>query len=319
MKISREFKIGLLAVVSIFLFIWGLNFLKGKDIFSRQIVFYAIYDDVTGLIESNPVSLSGVSIGQVNRIRFMPDGSGRIIVENIVRRDIPIPIDSRSVLTGMSLTGTREIIIELGSSGQMIQNGDTLLARTQTSIQEEVSQILLPIQKKADDLFAQLDSVFDTFQAIFNETTRQNIESSFQSIQETIGNIENTTSTLDQAIARETLRISAIMANAESITRNLSNNNELLSNIIRNVSGITDSIAAANLQQTLRHTEESLASFNQIMDKVNRGEGSLGMLVNDEQLYNNLESSSKQLELLLEDIRRNPGSYINISVFGGRR
>lgn len=319
MKISREFKIGLLAVVSIFLFIWGLNFLKGKDIFSRQIVFYAIYDDVTGLIESNPVSLSGVSIGQVNRIRFMPDGSGRIIVENIVRRDIPIPIDSRSVLTGMSLTGTREIIIELGSSGQMIQNGDTLLARTQTSIQEEVSQILLPIQKRADDLFAQLDSVFDTFQAIFNETTRQNIESSFQSIQETIGNIENTTSTLDQAIARETLRISAIMANAESITRNLSNNNELLSNIIRNVSGITDSIAAANLQQTLRHTEESLASFNQIMDKVNRGEGSLGMLVNDEQLYNNLESSSKQLELLLEDIRRNPGSYINISVFGGRR
>lgn len=319
MKISREFKIGLLAVVSIFLFIWGLNFLKGKDIFSRQIVFYAIYDDVTGLIESNPVSLSGVSIGQVNRIRFMPDGSGRIIVENIVRRDIPIPIDSRSVLTGMSLTGTREIIIELGSSGQMIQNGDTLLARTQTSIQEEVSQILLPIQKRADDLFAQLDSVFDTFQAIFNETTRQNIESSFQSIQETIGNIENTTSTLDQTIARETLRISAIMANAESITRNLSNNNELLSNIIRNVSGITDSIAAANLQQTLRHTEESLASFNQIMDKVNRGEGSLGMLVNDEQLYNNLESSSKQLELLLEDIRRNPGSYINISVFGGRR
>lgn len=319
MKISREFKIGLLAVVSIFLFIWGLNFLKGKDIFSRQIVFYAIYDDVTGLIESNPVSLSGVSIGQVNRIRFMPDGSGRIIVENIVRRDIPIPIDSRSVLTGMSLTGTREIIIELGSSGQMIQNGDTLLARTQTSIQEEVSQILLPIQKRADDLFAQLDSVFDTFQAIFNETTRQNIESSFQSIQETIGNIENTTSALDQTIARETLRISAIMANAESITRNLSNNNELLSNIIRNVSGITDSIAAANLQQTLRHTEESLASFNQIMDKVNRGEGSLGMLVNDEQLYNNLESSSKQLELLLEDIRRNPGSYINISVFGGRR
>ncbi|MFN3556402.1 MAG: MlaD family protein [Bacteroidales bacterium] len=319
MKISREFKIGLLAVVSIFLFIWGLNFLKGKDIFSRQIVFYAIYDDVTGLIESNPVSLSGVSIGQVNRIRFMPDGSGRIIVENIVRRDVPIPIDSRSVLTGMSLTGTREIIIELGSSGQMIQNGDTLLAHTQTSIQEEVSQILLPIQKRADDLFAQLDSVFDTFQAIFNETTRQNIESSFQSIQETIGNIENTTSTLDQTIARETLRISAIMANAESITRNLSNNNELLSNIIRNVSGITDSIAAANLQQTLRHTEESLASFNQIMDKVNRGEGSLGMLVNDEQLYNNLESSSKQLELLLEDIRRNPGSYINISVFGGRR
>ncbi|MBW6480299.1 MAG: MCE family protein [Bacteroidales bacterium] len=319
MKITREFKIGLLAVAAIFLFIWGLNFLKGKDIFSRQIIFYSVYDDVTGLIESNPVSLSGVNIGQVNRISFMPDGSGRILVENIIRRDVVIPDNSTSVLTGMSLTGTREIIISLGDSPNLITDGDTLKSSQQTSLQDEISQLVAPIKQRADELFMQVDSVMIVFQAIFNEQTRRNIVSSFESIQNTLDNLEHTTETLDRTIDEESTRLSAILYNAESISVNLKNNNELISNVIQNFSSISDSIAAANLQQTLLNTEESLANLNSILDKVNKGEGSLGMLVNDEELYNNMQSSSRQLELLLEDIRKNPGSYINISVFGGRR
>jgi phospholipid/cholesterol/gamma-HCH transport system substrate-binding protein len=319
LKITREFKIGLLAVAAIFLFIWGLNFLKGKDIFSRQIIFYAVYDDVTGLIESNPVSLNGVNIGQVNRIRFMPDGSGRILVENIIRRDVVIPDNSTSILTGMSLTGTREIIISLGDSPNLISNGDTLKSSKQTSIQDEVSQLVAPIKQRADELFVHLDSVLVAFQAIFNEQTQRNIKRSFESIQSTLNNLDQTTETLDKTIGEESTRLSAILSNAEAISANLKNNNELISNIIQNFSSISDSIAAANLQQTLLHTEQSLASLNEILDKVNKGEGSLGLLVNDEELYNNMQSSSKQLEMLLEDIRKNPGSYINISVFGGRR
>ncbi len=319
MKLNREFKIGLLAAAAIFLFIWGLNFLKGKDIFSRQITFYAIYDDVTGLIESNPVSLNGVNIGQVNSIRFMPDGSGRILVQNIISRDVIIPDNSTSVLTGMSLTGTREIIIKLGDSSQQISDGDTLASAQQPSLQDEVSQLVAPIKQRADELFVQVDSIMIVFQAIFNEQTRRNIVGSFESIQNTLNNLEQTTETLDKTIDEESTRLATILNNTESISSNLKNNNELISNIIHNLSGITDSIAAANLQQTIVNTEESLARLNTILDKVNKGEGSLGLLVNDEELYNNMQSSSKQLELLLEDIRRNPGSYINISVFGGRK
>ena len=319
MKLNREFKIGLLAAAAIFLFIWGLNFLKGKDIFSRQITFYAIYDDVTGLIESNPVSLNGVNIGQVNSIRFMPDGSGRILVQNIISRDVIIPDNSTSVLTGMSLTGTREIIIKLGDSSQQISDGDTLASAQQPSLQDEVSQLVAPIKQRADELFVQVDSIMIVFQAIFNEQTRRNIVGSFESIQNTLNNLEQTTETLDKTIDEESTRLATILNNTESISSNIKNNNELISNIIHNLSGITDSIAAANLQQTIVNTEESLARLNTILDKVNKGEGSLGLLVNDEELYNNMQSSSKQLELLLEDIRRNPGSYINISVFGGRK
>jgi phospholipid/cholesterol/gamma-HCH transport system substrate-binding protein len=319
LKITREFKIGLLAVAAIFLFVWGLNFLKGKDIFSSQITFYAVYDDVTGLIESNPVSLNGVNIGQVDRIRFMPDGSGRILVENIISKDVVIPDNSTSVLTGMSLTGTREIIIKLGDSPEQISNGDTLASAQQSSLQDEVSELVAPIKQRADELFMQVDSVMIVFQSIFNAQTRKNITASFESIQNTLYNLEQTTETLDETIDKESSRLAAILYNAESISWNLKENNELITNIIQNLSGITDSIAAANLQQTLANTEESLSSLNQILDRINKGEGSMGLLVNDEELYNNMENSSKQLELLLEDIRRNPGSYINISVFGGRK
>lgn len=316
MKITKEFKIGILAVITILLVIWGLNFLKGKDIFSQQIVFYAVYDDVTGLIESNPVSINGVSIGQVNKIRFMPDGSGKILVENIINQDVPIPVNSISKLTGASLTGSREIIIELGNAGQYIQNGDTLSAQTQTSLQDEVSELVMPIKQRAEDLFAEVDSILTIFQTIFNEQTKNNITQSFANLEQTLNNIKNTTSKLDETIESETTRISNIMENAESISANLKDNNETLTNILNNFSSVSDSLAAANIKQTLHDAEQSITSLNEIMDKINRGEGSMGLLVNDEKLYQNLESSSKQLELLLEEIRKNPGDYIKLSVFG---
>ncbi|MFW5758620.1 MAG: MlaD family protein [Bacteroidota bacterium] len=316
MKIKREIKIGVVATLSLLLFLWGLNYLKGEDIFSKQIVYYAVYDDVTGLIESNPVSLNGVNIGQVKTISFMPDQSGRILVENIIRKDIMIPDDSYSVITGMSLTGTREIVIELGNSTTYLQNGDTLSSRQQASIQEEVSQLVLPIQQHAENLFAQIDSVMLIFQSVFNENTRSNIVQSFESIQKTLYTVESSTVRLDNTLDEETTRIKSILTDTESITQNLSDNSELLTHVMQNFSNISDSIAAANLTQTLLRAEESLTSMNEILEKINNGQGTAGLLVNDEELYNNLSASSKQLEELLDEIKDNPGDYINLSVFG---
>ncbi len=316
MKVNREVKIGLLTVATVFLFIWGLNFLKGRDIFTRQVSFYAVYEDVSGLIESNPVSLNGVIIGQVNRIRFMPDGSGRILVENIIDSRIEIPQNSISVLTASSLTGTREIIIQMGDSQQYISDGDTLSARSQPSLQDEVSQFVAPVKERTEALFNQVDSVMAVFQAIFSEETRTNIAHSFESIEQTLANLEATTEKLDTSIDKETDRISNIIANAESISQNLKNNNELLSNAIENFSNISDSVASANLKQTLLSAENNMHELGLILEKINKGEGTMGLLMNDEQLYHNLESTSRQLEVLLEDIQKNPGDYIRISVFG---
>jgi phospholipid/cholesterol/gamma-HCH transport system substrate-binding protein len=316
LKITKEFKIGLFSVVVIFLFIWGLNYLKGRDLFSRQIVFYAIYDNVAGLVESNSISLSGVKIGQVNSIRFVSDGSGRILVEGIISNGIDIPSNSIAQLTGASLMGNREIIIILGDSSIMLSDNDTLQSGLQISFQEEVSQMVMPIKQRAEDLFVQVDSVLDVFQSIFTLQTRTNIISSFESIQNTLQNLESTTEKLDQTIEEEASRISNIISNAESITTNLRNNNELINNMMTNLSNISDSIAAGNITQTLANAEKSIENFNHIMEKINRGEGTIGLLVNDDDLYNNLEGSSRQLELLLEEVRNNPRGFISFSIFG---
>jgi phospholipid/cholesterol/gamma-HCH transport system substrate-binding protein len=305
LKVTREFKVGLLAVITILLFVWGLNYLKGKDIFSKQTTFYAIYSNVAGLIESNPVSVNGVNIGQVNKISFMPDGSGRILVECIVDQSVPIPVNSTSVLTGASLTGSREIIITLGDSREYISSGDTLATKLQSSFQEEVSQMVIPLKQRAEDLFDQVDSVMMIVRAIFDDRTRKNITSSISSMQQTLANIE-----------KESGRITNIMANAESISQNLRNNNETLTNILNNFSSISDSLAAANVKQTMMQAEQSISNLNAVLDKINNGEGTMGQLVNDESLYNNLDSSARQLDMLLEDIRNSPGKYIRLSIFG---
>lgn len=312
---SREIKIGILSVATILLFIWGFNYLKGRDVLMRQISIYTVYDQVNGLVESNPVLINGVKIGQVNKISFHPDRSGRILVELIISSKVEIPANSTALLTGADLMGNREIHVLMGNSILMAGHKDTLQSSTQISLQEEVSRQMLPIKRKAEDLISQMDSVLAVVQLIFNAETRKNITQSISSIQYTVKNLESSTQKLDETIANEASRLASIMQYAESITRNLHNNNELISNIIQNMSDISDTLASEEIKKTIADAQQSIGNLNNIMEKIDQGEGSIGLLVNDKELYHNLEASSKQLELLLEDIRKNPKRYLKISVF----
>ncbi len=302
--------------ITLFLFIWGLTYLKGKDIFSRQLSVYAVYENVSGLVESNPVVLSGVKIGQVDQIYFHPDGSGRIMVKMIMKMEINIPNNSVARLTGADFMGFREIEILLGNSGIPVINGDTLPSLISASVIEEVGQQMLPLKHQAENLLAQADSVLAVIQYIFDAETRDNITRSFDGIRQTIVNLEETTATIDSTFSQQASRLAVIVANAESISTNLRQNNEAITNIIQNFSGISDTLAALELAKTMEDVNKTMEAFSETMEKINRGEGSVGLLVNDEELYRNLEQSSKQLDLLLEDIRENPRRYINVSVFG---
>lgn len=316
MKFSREIKLGFIIALTLFLFIWGINYLKGKDIFSSQMTVFAIYDQVNGLIESNPVSVNGVKIGQVDRITFHPDGSGKILVTLILGRQIEIPNNSIARLVGADLMGTREIEIVFGTASIPLANGDTLRSEVTASLTEEVSRQMLPFKIQAENLLAQVDSVLAVIQYIFNAETRDNIAQSIESINKTVRNIEQTSATVDTTFARQATRLAVIVANAESISTNLRQNNEAITNIIHNFSELSDTFAALEIAKTMEDVNKSMEAFSLAMDKINRGEGSIGLLVNDDELYHNLENSSKQLELLLEDIRKNPRRYINVSVFG---
>lgn len=305
MKISREVKLGLLGTLTLFLFIWGIAYLKGKDIFSSQLTIYSEFGNVTGLVETNPVIVSGVKIGQVDEISFHPDGSGRIIVSMILNKEIGIPKNSVAHLKGADFMGFREIELIIGDAPAKVSNGDTIVSRTSTSLLEDAGQQLAPVKEQAEVLLARVDSVLAAIQYVFSEDIQNNLTQSIESL-------KNTMVTID----KQSGRLDAIMANAESITTNLKDNNESITNIIQNFSSISDTLAALEIAQTMAEVNTTMESLSGTMEKIQRGEGSIGLLVNDDALYQNLETSSKKLDLLLEDIRLNPRRYINVSVFG---
>lgn len=313
---SREVKIGAVITIGVALLYWGINFLKGKSLFSHKRVFYVVYPQVNGLLEANPVYVSGVKIGQVENISFVNDASGNVLVTLLIFNQVDIPVNSVAKLYSSDIIGGKAIEIKLGNATSLLRNNDTLRSEIQASLQEEINIQILPVKKKAEELMMSFDSVLAVVKAIFNEQTRTNIAQSFESIKKTIMAIEHTSYNIDTLVTYQRSRISNIFANVESISANIRNNNQKFNNIITNFSSLSDTIARANVVKTINETNATLNELNGTLGKINRGEGSMGMLVNDDSLYNHLSSASNNLSMLLEDMRTNPKRYVHFSVFG---
>jgi len=315
MKLKREIKIGVVVVAALFLFVWGMNFLKGRNLFSRQMYLYAEYDQIDDLMATNPVTLNGVAIGQVQRIFFHPDGSGRVVVRMLIDNQIALPTNSVAVLAAADLMGTREIQIRLGDLPQKVAPGDTLTSEMTYSLAQEVSEQLRPLRIQAEQLFGQIDSIVGVVNNIFNAQTQYNIISSIESLNKTLVTLENTSTVAQSALTGQFQKLSVILANAQSITANLKDHNQTISSILQNLSQTSDNLYAVDLAETMNKINVSMQEFHEIVHAINSGEGTISLLLHDDALYRNLESSAKQLDSLLLDIRQNPRRYINISVF----
>ncbi|HRY33093.1 MAG TPA: MlaD family protein [Bacteroidales bacterium] len=315
-KISRELKIGLLFVAALALFIYGFNFLKGRDVFKQERQFHSVYESVSGLVPSSPVFINGIKVGIVKETGFHPDGSNRILVSYVLTNKVPVPVNSIARIYSSDLMGSKAIDIILGDSAVLASDGDTLPSQVQASLQEEVNRQVLPLKTKAEALMGSVDSALMVIRYVFNESTRDNLEKSFASIKQTIANLEHTTFNIDTLVSSQRSRMAGILVNLESISANIRNNNQHISNILANFSALSDSIARANISKTLALVNHSLQQTSDILAKIKQGEGSLGLLLNNDGLYRELEKSSKDLNLLLEDMRLHPDRYIHFSVFG---
>ena len=315
MKYKREIGIGLIFIAALALFIWGFNFLKGFNLFKEQRVVYAVYDQVSGLTKANPVSINGLKVGQVSDIYFEPEFTGNIIVEITIETQIPIPKNSVALIYSSDLMGSKAIDLQLGADSLFIENGDTLLTKVEASLKEAVNQQIQPLKAKAEELIVSIDSVVTVIKQIFNEQARENLTSSLASVEQTFSNLESASYNLDQMIAAEKVRFGEIMQNIESITTTLRENEENIDNILANFSTISDSLAQAQIPQTFANINRVVGDVAEIVQKIENGEGSIGMLVNDDKLYNDLQQSAEQLHLLLEDLRVNPKRYVRFSLF----
>ena len=318
MKIKREIKIAVLFILALVAFIWGFNYLKGTNILFKRTVLFAVYDEVGGLTSANPVYLHGLKVGQVNDVYFEGGGSTRIVTRIQINEDVPIPVNSVAQIFSSDLMGSKAINLILGTSPILVQDGDTLLSDMQATLQEEVNRQVQPIKNKAEELLSSLDTLVVAIQAVFDEQARVNIAQSFESIRLTIRSLEHTSYSIDSLIQTESRRMAVILENVEAISTNLRNNNKEITASLRNINRITDSLAAANLTQTFNQLENTMTQVNQILGKIEQGEGSLGLLINNREVYDELESASAELNQLIEDMKLNPGRYLHFSVFGNR-
>lgn len=318
MTIKKEYKIAFVFIVTLLLLYWGLNFLKGRDLFNKQRKFYVVYNQVNGLVVSNNVLVNGMRVGQVNKMYFHPDNSGRIVTELIITNgDLKIPKNSVARLISGDLLGPRAVDLQLGNSKVEAVEGDTLNSFVQSTLTQEVNVQIQPVKQKFEAVMSSLDSVLVIIKSVFNENTQRNLELSFSSIRNTIQNLESTTYNIDTLVVTQKHKLSSIIGNVESITANIKNNNDKITNIINNFSSISDTIAKAKLANTITNANKSLKEFNEILEKINKGDGSLGLLLNNDELYNNLNKASKDLDNLIIDVKENPNRYVSVSVFGG--
>lgn len=318
-KIRHEVKIGVIAIVTIALFVWLYNFLKGKNILTSSKVYTVMYDKVNGLEESNAVLINGYKVGLVDKIHFAPDQSGKLIVLLLIEEDFDIPKNSIARIYSSDLMGTRSVALILGDSEEFCESGDTLIPEVEGTLQEQVSVEMLPLKNKAENLMLSIDSVLAVIQVTFNESFRDNFSASFEHIRQTIKNLNRSTYTLDTLLTNEDGRFANFLGNIESISANLKNNNEELSQLFQNMASISDSLAKSQIRSTIDNLDNTLANMDTTLTRINRGEGTLGMLIADDSLYINLENATNSLDALLKDLKENPKRYVQVSVFGGKK
>lgn len=314
MKIRREAKLALTALAAVFILVWEINFLKGSSLFESKSTFYGVYDSVEGLKVSSGVIYRGYQVGQVISIQFTGERFDRVLVKFSVDKGLELPSNTLAMIQSADLMGSKVVALVPGDSHVTAVSGDTLRSQVERGLMEQVSQQMLPLKQKAERLLGSLDSVMLIVQGLFNEETKKNLSNSFGSIDRTLRNLEGASGNLDTLIQGESARISSILQDVNSITGNLRNNNEEISNILGNVSAISDSLRQASLHQTLMSLDYILATTDSIMNKINRGEGTIGALLNDNDLYYNLNQVSENLNRLLVEFRYNPKRFINLSL-----
>jgi phospholipid/cholesterol/gamma-HCH transport system substrate-binding protein len=302
LKITKEVKTGLLAIFAISLLIYGYSFLKGSDLFSSERIFYVSYNNVAGLAVSAPVTINGYAIGQVKDIEFKNE-KGSLLVTFKLNKDFDfsknsiVRIYSTSVIGGNALA-----IIPTIDKNNIAKSGDTLIGEIEQGMLESLTSGLKPLENRMYKTLSGLDTLLYNFNSVLNNDTKDNLKEAIASLNKTMKFFEGASSDLNSLLSENKPKLDSTFSYLETTTSNLAN--------------LSDSLAQVDIKAMATNFEATLESFDAIMKKIDNGEGSIGKLVNDEKLYNNLEAASKELEELLRDLKENPKRYVHISVFG---
>lgn len=283
------------------LLIFGYNFLKGNNLFNTSRVFYAVYDNVEGLSASAPISINGFQVGTVTEISFTD--SGQLLVTMNINNEIQFSKSSIAEIYGGGLIGGKSMRIQLDQTEQAFaKSGDTLQSDVEEGLIELVNEKLTPLKNKISNAVVQIDSLVTSVNYIMDKDTQSNLRGSIKGLNETLLSLNESSSKINRILDVNEEEIDLTIKNFKTASDNFSK--------------MSDSLSQIEFNQIVKNADATVSNLKRITNKLDRGEGSLGKLMNDDQLYINLENATKEMEELLRDLKLNPKRYVHFSVFG---
>ncbi|MFB1040288.1 MAG: MlaD family protein [Polaribacter sp.] len=305
---SKELKTGIIAVIIIGISIWGFNFLKGQNLLDPgSRTFKVEYARIGGLSKSSTVTINGLKVGKVDNIEFdtSVEKRGHLLVTFIIDNDFEF--SKRSIVKIYSpnpLSGSNLAIIP-NYEGDIAISGDLLQGEMEESLFTSIGERLNPLQQKIESVIVRTDSLFSGLNKVLSDNTINGINTSITNLSGTIIDIRKTIESVNSMVADNQENLKITIENTKNITANFSK--------------VSDNINAVDFKKIIDKADEAVGNFNEMSKKINAGEGTLGQLLNDKRMYDNLEAATRELEQLLRDIKLNPKRYIHFSVFGKRQ
>lgn len=287
------------------MFILGFSYLKSTPLFDDSKTLYAVYENVGGLQAGTQVSINGLSVGTVNNIRFK-DETGNLLVTFTVNNDFEFSKNSKAELFDTGIIGGKGIqIMPIFDGAPLTKSGDTLMSSTRPGLTELVQSSLNPLKNKVEGAVSNADSLMMNVNQVLDERTKRDLRASISGLSELMKSLQGSADVLNSLLKNNKGKLDSSLTNFRELTNNFAK--------------LSDSLNNAGLGRTLASLESTVANLDNLMTRINQGDGTLGKLMKDEELYKNLNNASRELDLLLQDFRLNPKRYVNVSVFGKKQ
>lgn len=303
MKITKEIKTGVLVMTGLVMTIFSFNYLKGINLLEKSRHFVVIYDNVEGLVASNPVTINGFKIGNVQKINLSDDGTNKLEIKLMIDNEVEFSKSSKAELYETGLIGGKAIaIIPNYEDSSIAESGDYLQGTIKPGLTELVNQKLTPLQEKLESAIQNADNVMLNINELLSDDTKT-------SLQQSILNFKN----ISESLYETTNNVNSIILKNSNAIENSLNNIESSS---KNINEITQSVSDANVSDLILKLNSTVTNFNLALSKINNGNGSISKLLENDAIFNNLEKATSELEALINDIKANPNRYVHFSIFG---
>lgn len=322
MKISKELKTGIVTIFAIALMVTGINFLKGNSFFGGDDIYYAYFPNSGQLVPSSNVTLNGVVVGKVLKVEYVPSQPAERCVKisfSIQNDEVKIPKGSVIQVGALDLFSKGMLIdVSANLAKGFYKPGDVIPGEMAVDMFGQVKSFADPLSKKVQTALVSVDKMVNSLNAFWDKTATSEIEQSFSVLKLTIKRFGNVAVNIEDLVQDEKIKLANILTNVESISFNLKKSNDQISAILGNAKTITDDLVTADFKKVIGNANETLKNLNLILATAEKGEGSLGKLLKDEKLYNELITTNKDLQNLVVDIQMHPERFIHFSVFGAK-